>query len=86
MFSYDIIEERKYYLVAVCINNVIYSGAYTNHDDEVITCLKSGIKCYSINDFMDLHYGLRPYITLYDFTIFDEDEGIWLPLYMWLKI
>lgn len=88
MFSYELDIELNYWLVSVCINGIIHCASYnkTDGDDEreVITCIESGEKFYGLHDFMRFHYGLRPYNIHHDFALYDEEEGMWMPLMMYI--
>jgi len=85
MFGRKLEKEVNYRLVSLFIRDYIHSAAYFNGaDGEFITDLISGERFYSIEDFLRSQYGLRSFNPDYDFIIFDEDEEIWAPLYMFV--
>ncbi len=86
MFNYELTNEEPYKLVSVIIGDKIHCGSYIKTDDEEsITCLSSGEKFYRISDFMDSHYGMKPYDINIDFAIYNSDENSWYPLMMSIK-
>ena len=84
MFCYNLISEEPYRLVSVLVGDKIHCGTYFKSDDEEsITCLSSVEKFFSINDFMDHHFGMKHYDINTDFAIYDDIEDRWDPLMMY---
>lgn len=85
MFGLKLDKELNYRLVALIKGDAIYCGTYSSGSDgEYITALDSGERFYSIEAFLQSQYGMRHFIPDYDFVIYDEDEGIWMPLIMFV--